>query len=210
MYTKLFKARKKYFVDKYYKELTGQLIMATHLEDIKQQLALVASDKTKLDMLMEFEKTLDTANLYAYKNWISGELVAGPEIERYWFTCKFMYPYKMMPDPLGGMRLHKYGCKVSFEKGVFESPVKVSGRESYRDTYSKAARLKKHPVWIVTIQMPKKFMDERLIDEIDNVNSIGVDTSDISAAYDSGVDEVTDVETGLPADDDMDFGGEEL
>lgn len=177
-----------------------------HLNDIKEQLALVAASKSTLDMLLEFEKTLDNCNLYAYKNWKSGELVSGPEIERYWFTCKFMYPYSMMPDPMGALRLEKYGCKVTFEKDIFEAPVEISDNSSYRDPHRKAAKLKKHNVWIVTIQMPKQFIDERLADEIENENSIVLNTDDISAAYDSDIDSVEDPDTGMP---DEDFGSDE-
>lgn len=181
--------------------------MPKHLDEVKERLAFVAADKTVLDMLLEFERTLDNANVYAYQNWMCGELVSGPDIERYWMTCKFMYPHKLMPDPMGGMRLQKYGCKVTYEKDILEVPVKITGNESYADPYSKSAKLKKHPVWIVTIQMPKKFIDERLMDEIEAANSIAVDTDDISGAYDEGVDEVENMDTGLP---DEDIGGDDL
>lgn len=177
--------------------------MATHLDDVKEQLAMISAEKSVLDMLLEFERTMDNANVFAYQNWLSGELVDGPKIERYWVTCKFMYPYNLMPDPMGGMRLEKFECKVTFQKDIFESPVKVTGPASYADPRTKSAKLKKHPVWIVTIQMPKSFIDERLQDEVESQNSIAVDTDDISTAYDDNISEVEDMDQDTMGSEDM-------
>src|SRR5690606_1880624 len=110
----------------------------------------------------EFEKTLDNCNLYAYENWMNGELVEGPDINRYWFTTTWMYPYKMMPDPDGGLRLIKYGCKVSYKKDYFLQPTKVLNTTDIDTTKGqrKAAKIDKHPVWLITIDMPRRFVDE--------------------------------------------------
>ena len=32
-------------------------------------------------------------------NWFKGEIVEGPEIEKYWVTVTLMYPHKLMPTP---------------------------------------------------------------------------------------------------------------
>ena len=48
----------------------------------------ISDTNTALDMLLEFEKTLDDMDLYAYKNWQSGEVLAGPDIGRHWVTVK--------------------------------------------------------------------------------------------------------------------------
>ena len=55
--------------------------------------------------LLDFERVLDEADLYAFKNWQLGELVQGPVIGRYTVKCTFMWPYKLMPDPRGAKRL---------------------------------------------------------------------------------------------------------
>lgn len=180
--------------------------MARDIDEIKNKLSYLHSNINILDLLMEFERTLDSANVYAYQNWMEGEIVEGPNIERYWVTVKFMYPHKMMPDPRGGMRLIKYGCKVSFEQDKFRVPVAIKGRQSYGDFSKKKAKVKMHSVWIVTITMPKKFLDERILDTINSYgddNSLVVDTSDISKAYDDSVDSVEDLDAGAE-----DMGGE--
>ena len=167
--------------------------MSRHLDEIKSKLSYISANKTVLDLLLEFERTLDQCNVYAYRNWLNGELVDGPDIDRYWITCKFMYPQSMMPDPMGGMRLQKYGCKVTFEKDEFKAPVQVRSKSDHANPHTKSAKLKTHAVWVVTIQMPKRFVDERIMDSINLNNSIDVNTQDLSDAYDSDMAGVEDI-----------------
>ena len=61
--------------------------------------------------LLDFERVLDSVHLYAYENWVKGELVAGPKVEKHWVTCSFMWPKKMMPEPMGAKRLIDYNIK---------------------------------------------------------------------------------------------------
>jgi hypothetical protein len=171
--------------------------MSRHVDEVKNKLAHLRANTNVLDLLMEFERTLDNSNLYAYRNWINGEIIEGPTLERYWVTVKLMYPYKMMPDPMGGLRLQKYGCKVSFEKDTFKAPVKILSRDSFSDFAKKKAKIKVHKVWVVTIVMPKRFLDERLLDTITaygDENSLVVDTNDISQAYDNSIESTTDAD----------------
>lgn len=141
---------------------------------------------TAMDMLLEFEKTLDHVSLYAYKNWINGELVEGPDVDRYWFRTTWMYPLKMMPDPEGALRLIKYGCKVYYAKDVFIQPDRVlSPKDASRDDSAqpKKARMLKIPVWLVVIEMPRKFIDDAY-DGILEFEDEEVDIEDINAAWD--------------------------
>lgn len=154
------------------------------LSDVQSVLARLSSDKDVFSMLLEFERTLDKVDLYAYENWFSGEIVDGPHVDRYWFTCTLMFPYKMMPDPEGALRLEKYGCKVFYEEDIFKNPVKIKSRDDYSNTYSKVAKIKKHKVWLVTIKMPRRFIDEEIDSAIAFTKDVAVDTADISQAYD--------------------------
>ena len=49
-----------------------------------------------LATLLDFERVLDELDLYAFKNWDLGELVAGPEIGKYKVSCIFM-PTRSQP-----------------------------------------------------------------------------------------------------------------
>lgn len=162
------------------------------LEDVKGVLARVASDTTIMSMLLEFERTLDNVDLYAYKNWDAGEIVEGPDVSRYWFTLTLMYPYKMMPDPAGAERLQKYGCKVSYEESVFKHSVKIKSREDYSDPLMKIAKLKKHKVWLIRIEMPRRFIDDGIEDNILSIKNVDINTDDVSQAYDDSMDDSMD------------------
>ena len=130
----------------------------TNLDAIKQTLVGVTKGENVLDMLIEFERTLDNAEVFAYRNWILGELVSGPDISRYWFTTVWMYPYAMMPDPDAGLRLTKLGAQVSYKKGKFVKPVRVRGPSDWADPISKRAKVDEADIWLVTISMPMKYI----------------------------------------------------
>lgn len=158
------------------------------LNDVHQVLSRLSGDKDAFSMLLEFERIMDNIDLYTYENWFNGELVEGPSMNRYWFTCTFMYPYKMMPDPEGGLRLEKYGCKVQYKEATFKCPISVKGRESYEDFKTKKVKLKKHKVWLVTVTMPRRFIDEGINDSLAFMQNVDVNTDDISQAYDEGLE----------------------
>ncbi len=150
----------------------------TDLDSIKTTLVNISKGESLLDTLLELERTLDNAEIFAYKNWILGELVEGPIISRYWYKTVWMFPYAMMPDPNAGLRLTKLGAKVNFVKGVFNKPVKVHGPEDWVDPESKRAKMAHHEVWLVTIDMPIKYInrgleqtDDIIQKDIDNTNA---------------------------------------
>lgn len=155
--------------------------MPTDLESIKKTLVGISKGDDILDTLLEFERTLDNAEVFAYKNWILGELVEGPEISRYWYKVVFMWPYAMMPDPNGGLRLTKIGAKVNFRKGIFKKPVKVTGPQDWRDPESKRAKMGEHDVWLVTIDLPIKYIN-RGIEHIDDIIQQDIEQTNASLA----------------------------
>lgn len=175
--------------------------MATDLDSIKTVLVGISKGEGLLDTLLEFERTLDNAEIFAYKNWILGELVEGPKIGRYWYTVKFMYPHEMMPDPDAGLRLTKLGAKVNFQKGVFKKPVKVHGPADWQDPQSKRAKMAEHEVWIVTIELPIKYI-QRGLEQTDEI--IQKDIDDTNAELADAYDDPAADQTGDP--DDMGMG----
>jgi hypothetical protein len=190
--------------------------MPKKVNDIMALLKRVSGQTSSLDMLMEFEKTLDDANLYAYQNWMSGELVEGPTINRYWFITTWMYPYKLMPDPEGSLRLIKYGCKVSYAKDTLLEPTRVLDPvKDIKDgpaSAAKQAKIEHKPVWLVTIEMPRKFVDEAN-DALLQFEDGEIDVEDINAAYDEDLGgEEESKEQDVSAENDAreaDFEGEE-
>jgi len=181
--------------------------MTTDLDSIKKTLVGISKGDTILDTLLEFERTLDNAEIFAYKNWILGELVEGPEIGRYWFKTVWMYPYEMMPDPNGGLRLTKIGAKVSFKKGNFKRPVKVKGPADWADPETKRAKMIDSEVWLVTIDLPLKYIN-RGLEQIDDIIQKDIDNTnaELADAYD---DQASGEEVGGEEDmgQDMGMGG---
>ena len=85
-----------------------------------------------LTTLLDFERVLDEVDIYAFRNWEIGELVAGPDIGKYRVTCTFMWPLKMMPDPRGGRRLLAFDCELEYAKKEIKIPIKITDPSDYR------------------------------------------------------------------------------
>lgn len=162
--------------------------MPYNKQDILGHINRIGSQDTLLDMLVEFEKTLDNAGLFAYRNWELGELVEGPNLSRYWISTTWMYPKHLMPDPDGGLRLLKYECKVKFVEDTYIHVSRVL-RPSDAVTdgqQAKKAKEKKIPVWLVTIEMPRRFVDESHEGMLE-IGGQEIDIEDIHAAWDNEV-----------------------
>jgi hypothetical protein len=139
-----------------------------------------------MSTLLDFERVLDEADLYAFKNWIYGELVQGPDSGRYSVTCTFMWPYKLMPDPSGVKRLASIGCSISFAKGKIKVPIEVKNYDDFVQgtRYPKGVEKK---VWFVQIEVPKALMNEIKEGSIDLADQT-IDLDDIETAYEEDLD----------------------
>jgi len=162
--------------------------MSTDLEDLKQTLDKLVDSSSDLNVLLEFEEVLDNLHIYSYKNWEYGEVLAGPDVSRYWITVSLIYPYKKMPDPDGALRLIKHGARVFFYKDTLTEPVKITKPEDLGPedpkTGKRKPKKKKTKVWVVVIEMPREFVDEFESKKV-TVNGIDIDMSEIDGAYDS-------------------------
>jgi hypothetical protein len=143
------------------------------------------SDGT-MSTLLDFERVLDEADLYAYKNWLLGELVQGPDIGKYSVTCVFMWPYKLMPDPRGAKRLATIGCDVAFAKSRIKVPVEVKNYEDFVQG-TRYPKMEERPVWFVQIRMPKELMNDIKEGSIDLADQT-IDLEEIENAYEDDLD----------------------
>jgi hypothetical protein len=139
-----------------------------------------------MSTILDFERVLDEADLYAFKNWLVGELVQGPDVGRYSVTCVFMWPYKLMPDPRGAKRLMKIGCKLKFAKSKVKVPIQIQDYEDFvpGTRYPKAVEKK---VWFVEIEIPLELMDDIKEGSIDLADAT-IDLKEIEDAYDEDLD----------------------
>lgn len=136
--------------------------------------------------LLDFERVLDEVDVYAFKNWEIGELVAGPEITKYRVACTFMWPEKLMPDPRGGRRLLPFDCEVSYRKVEMKIPVKIKDPSDYRPGTAKA-RIVEKPVWLVEIVMPKSLMSDIRTGSIE-MEDQDIDLEELDQAYEQDLD----------------------
>jgi hypothetical protein len=136
--------------------------------------------------LLDFERVLDELDLYAFKNWSIGELVAGPEISKYRVTCIFMWPEKLMPDPRGARRLLPFDCDVKFKKTVMKVPIKITDPSDYRPGTHKA-RIGEARIWLVQITMPKSLMSDIRTGSVE-LEDEEIDLEDLDAAYEQDLD----------------------
>ena len=127
--------------------------------DIIKNIESIYDSNTSFQVLKDFERVIDELDIYVYKNWKDGELIQGPDIERHWVTCAFMWDRDNMPDPQGGKRLLDYDCKVTYQKSYVIEPRKIKDPDDIRPG-TKKGKLDRKPIWVVTIQMPKKLIGD--------------------------------------------------
>lgn len=158
--------------------------MTIAVKILNDQIKKISETNTLLDMLLEFEKTLDSMDLYAFANWNEGEVLEGPKLDRHYMTVKLMYPQSKMPDPSGAKRLLNRDVLVKYSKDTLLSPRRVrnfddlivevspNGEQKYR------AKTDSEPVWIVEIKMPRRFVDEFNADIVEMDEDSYVDLED--------------------------------
>lgn len=161
--------------------------MSQSLKDALENVKEIFMSDSALATLLDFERVIDELDVYAFKNWKLGELVVGPVYEKYFITCTWMYPFKMMPDPRGGEQLLNYNCQVTFKKDRLEFPVKPRSPKDFKPG-TKVAKTKKVPIWLVTITIPKDLMTEIQKGSVE-VENEKLDLEDLSQAYETGADE---------------------
>jgi hypothetical protein len=157
------------------------------IKDSINSIKQIYMSENAINMLMDFERVLDNCDIYAFPNWNKGELVDGPKIEKYFVTCKFMWPLKSMPDPKGATRLLPYGIRVQYLKTTIDMPAEIKNSDDYR-AGSKKGRLIKTPVWVVAIMMPKNLITD-IKQGYKEIAGEEIDLSDLEQAYEKSYDQ---------------------
>lgn len=163
-----------------------------------------------MSTLLDYERVMDEADVYAFKNWIMGELVEGPVVGRYNCKCVFMWPYKLMPDPRGALRLNNIGCKVTYGKGEIKVPVEVKDYEDFVPG-TRYPKMVERKVWYVEIVIPFELMDDIKEGSIDLADQT-IDLSEIEDAYDEDLDSSMSEKDSVDtmADEQQDMGGQQM
>jgi hypothetical protein len=173
--------------------------MTQTISDVIQNTKEIFMTDSSLDTLLDFERVLDELDLYVFKHWKEGELIQGPLYEKYFVTCTFMWPLKRMPDPRGGERLLSYDCEVYYSKDLLSYPAKVKDPSDF-EAGTKMPKLKKVPVWLVKIVMPKKLMQEIQQGSLELEGST-IDMEDVNQAYEEGDATAENVQDDIPGNE---------
>lgn len=161
--------------------------MTIAVKVLNDQIKKISETNSLLDMLMEFEKFLDDLDIYSYKNWIEGEVLEGPSMSRNFCKVKLLYAEKDMPDPEGGLRLLNKDCLVKYTKDTLLSPIEVRDLsditiETRPDgSIRKKAKTKSEPVWVVEIELPRKYVDEFMTDHVEIDDDTYIDTESLNS-----------------------------
>lgn len=140
-----------------------------------------------ISTLLDFERVLDEFDLYAFKNWILGELVEGPDVSKYRVSCVFMWPENLMPDPRGAKRLLPYDCEVNYKKTKMKVPVQVKDPSDF-EAGTHVAKLTEKPIWLVEIVMPKNLLNDIRTGSIE-LEDETIDLQDLDDAYQQDLDQ---------------------
>jgi hypothetical protein len=146
----------------------------------------IFTSDASLSTLLDFERVLDEADMYAYQNWDLGELVDGPKIKKYTVACIFMYPVKLMPDPRAGKRVIKLGCTIHFKKTKIKVPIKIDSPDDYKPG-THYPKMIEREVWLVRIEIPKQLMNDIREGTIDLAGQ-NIELDELDDAYEKDYD----------------------
>jgi hypothetical protein len=165
---------------------TNDFFNNIHYAGIIDNIKGIFTSDASMATLLDFERVLDEADMYAYKHWDLGELVDGPVIKKYTVSCTFMYPEKRMPDPRAGKRLISVGCNVKFKKTKIKVAVKIESPDDF-EPGTHFPRSVERPVWLVRIEIPKELMNDIREGSIDLAGQT-IDLEDLDNAYEEDLD----------------------
>ena len=164
--------------------------------DILSTLESNYGTNSAIETLMQVDYVLDKLNVYAYANWLDGEVVDGPHIEPYWVTVTLLYPYKMMPDPAGAERVINWGGRVFYAKDTLITAAKLvtpddsegtDGADELRPGQPRTRKIER-PVWLVTVELPRDSMDSMTADQ-QEIEDTSIDNDAVEEAYDDGLED---------------------
>jgi hypothetical protein len=174
--------------------------------DVLRNVEDLYENNTNLAILKDVERVFEEMDLYVYENWLEGELAYGPQVDRHWITCGFMWPKDKMPNPTAAKRLLELGCKVKYQQSHLIEPRKIKTQEDIRPG-TKKGKLDRHPIWIVEVQMPKKvafdiykgYMTKMKAEETEAKKPPAVNNAAAPGAAPAGQPAATGAPAGAPA-----------
>ncbi len=124
-----------------------------------------------LDILLGIEEYFDNMDIYAYKNWIYGEIVEGPIVSKYWVEITLKYDHDTFPDPIATKILEKQGTKVfvrpDWEVSPIAHPRSMNDMQSVLGNNSSVLKPKdeRKAIILYKFQIPRRLVNPESFDE---------------------------------------------
>ena len=124
-----------------------------------------------LDILLGVEEYFDNMDLYAYKNWIYGEIVEGPIVSKYWVEITLKFTHETFPDPVATQIFERQGTKIfvrpDWEIHPIEHPRGNSDMQSVLGNSSSMSMPKdeRFPILLYKFQIPRRLVNPESFDE---------------------------------------------
>lgn len=166
-----------------------------------------------LDILLGVTEYFDNMDLYAYKNWIYGELVEGPIVSKYWVEVVFKYDKETFPDPEATKMFERQGTKIFVkmerENYPIEHPRSMQDMTIALGQNSSVPlpREESKEVILYRFQIPRRLVNPESFDEYKLMTS-DFNKSNASASADDPSSLEKPAEEEEVQDDDIDFDEE--
>lgn len=124
-----------------------------------------------LDILLGVEEYFDNMDLYAYKNWINGEIVEGPNVSKYWVEITLKFSHDTFPDPVATKIFEKQGTKIFVRPDWEVHPIEhPRSNDDMQSILGNAANLstpkdERTPILLVKFQIPRRLVNPESFDE---------------------------------------------
>lgn len=124
-----------------------------------------------LDILLGVEEYFDNMDLYAYKNWIKGEVVEGPVVSPYWVEITLKFMEGSYPDPVGATILESQGTKVFARRDTEISPIQKPRSLQDMSTTTTSMGMVSKPkevesdILLYKFQIPRRLVNPESFDE---------------------------------------------
>lgn len=154
-------------------------------DDIKDTIQNLFDDEGLREILLNIEEYFDNMDLYVFKNWITGEIVEGPNVSKYWVDLTLKYPMDKMPDPRGALLFESQGTIVEYKFDTEDVPVKIPFDYTDLDTTTMRHKIEEVPVILIKFKIPRKLVDQSEIleyDVLDNEEDSSANQQDTPAA----------------------------
>lgn len=124
-----------------------------------------------LDILIGVEEYFDNMDLYAYKNWIYGEIVEGPIVSKYWVELTLKFDHDTFPDPVATKIFEKQGTKIFVRPDWEISPIAHPRSDAdMQSVLGNSASMRKpkderKAILLVKFQIPRRLVNPESFDE---------------------------------------------